>query len=64
MLIASLEEEASATITNNRKLIFIARQFVWMELFTQRIYKRLGPDLLNRLEEDDRRIFESYSEVG
>jgi len=63
-LIASLEEEASATITNNRKLIFIARQFVWMELFTQRIYKRLGSELLARLEEGDRRIFDSYTEAG
>jgi hypothetical protein len=35
-----------------------------MELFTHRIYKRLGPDLLDRLEEGDRRIFESYTEVG
>lgn len=63
-LIASLEEETSATITHNRKLTFIARQFVWMELFTHRIYKCLGPDLLDRLEEGDRRIFESYTEVG
>jgi Cd2+/Zn2+-exporting ATPase len=37
----------------------IARQFVWMEFFTQRIYAQLGDDLLARLNPDDRRIFES-----
>jgi Cd2+/Zn2+-exporting ATPase len=50
--------EARATVTGNRDLVFIARQFVWMELFTQRIYARLGPDLLARLDAEDRRIFE------
>jgi len=48
-----------ATITRNPDLVLIARQFVWMELFTQRIYARLGSDLLERLEPEDRRIFES-----
>jgi Cd2+/Zn2+-exporting ATPase len=48
-----------ATVTAVRDLVFIARQFVWMELFTQRIYGRLGADLLARLEPEDRRIFES-----
>lgn len=53
--------DMTATVTRNSDLVFIARQFVWMELFTQRIYARLGPDLLTRLEPDDRRIFESLS---
>jgi sugar-specific transcriptional regulator TrmB len=48
-----------ATVTNNRDLVLIAWQFVWMELFTQRIYTSLGRDLLDKLEPDDRRIFES-----
>lgn len=47
------------TVTNNPDLVLIARQFVWMELFTQRIYARLGSELLNRLEPEDRQIFES-----
>lgn len=51
----------TATVTRNSDLVFIARQFVWMELFTQRVYARLGPDLLARLTPDDRRIFESLS---
>jgi len=53
--------EASATITRNRDLVLIARQFVWMEMFTQRVYAQLGADLLARLEAEDRLIFESLS---
>jgi Cd2+/Zn2+-exporting ATPase len=52
-------EMTTATITRNPNLALIARQFVWMELFAQRIYGRLGPDLLARLEPADRRVFES-----
>jgi sugar-specific transcriptional regulator TrmB len=58
-LIASSNHETSATITGNRHLIMIARQFVWMELFAQRIYARLGPDLLERLDPEDRKLFDS-----
>jgi sugar-specific transcriptional regulator TrmB len=58
-LIASSNHETSATITGNLPLIMIARQFVWMELFAQRIYARLGPDLLEKLDPGDRRIFDS-----
>jgi Cd2+/Zn2+-exporting ATPase len=58
-LIASTGEEVTATITRNPNLVLIARQFVWMELFTQRIYARLGGDLLKRLDAEDRQIFES-----
>jgi Cd2+/Zn2+-exporting ATPase len=50
-----------ATVTKNPDLVLIARQFVWMELFTQRIYAKLGPELLSRLDEDDRQIFESLA---
>ena len=59
VLIASRNGEMSATVTRSPNLVYISRQFVWMELFTQRIYARLGPDLLARLDPDDRRIFES-----
>jgi sugar-specific transcriptional regulator TrmB len=63
VLIASISarNETSATITRNTDLVLIARQFVWMELFTQRIYARLGADLLARLDAEDREIFESLS---
>lgn len=58
-LIADMLKDPVATVTSNRNLVLIARQFVWMELFTQRIYARLGTDLLERLEAEDRKIFES-----
>lgn len=58
-LIASKRRDMMATITRNANLVLIARQFVWMELFTQRIYAQLGNDLLERLEPQDRQIFES-----
>lgn len=57
-LIASTEADMVATITGNRNLVLIARQFVWMELFTQRISGRLGDDLLARLDPEDRKIFD------
>jgi sugar-specific transcriptional regulator TrmB len=62
-LIASTgaQHEMRATVTRNPDLAFIARQFVWMELFTQRIYARLGPELLDRLDDEDRQIFESLA---
>jgi len=63
-LIASTDLEMTATITRNRNLVLIARQFVWMELFAQRVYTRLGPDLLARLETEDRRVFEEFSPVA
>jgi Cd2+/Zn2+-exporting ATPase len=53
--------ETKATVTRNSDLVLIARQFVWMELFTQRVYAQLGPDLLDRLDPEDRRIFESLT---
>ncbi len=60
-LIASPDLEMTATITRNRNLVLLARQFVWMELFAQRVYARLGPDLLAQLEPEDRRVFEGFS---
>lgn len=57
-LIAGKDHEL-ATITRNTHLVGIARQFVWMEFFTQRIYTSLGIDLLERLDPQDRQIFES-----
>jgi sugar-specific transcriptional regulator TrmB len=62
-LIANTDLEMTATVTTNPNLVLIARQFIWMELFTQRIYNQIGGDLLDRLDLDDRRIFESFSPV-
>jgi Cd2+/Zn2+-exporting ATPase len=60
-LIANTKRETAATITTNRNLVFITKQFVWMEIFTQRIYTQLGLNLLEKLDPADRRIFESFS---
>jgi Cd2+/Zn2+-exporting ATPase len=50
-----------ATITTNQNLVLISRQFVWMELFAQRIYERLSPAMLDLLDESDRQILQSFS---
>lgn len=58
-LIADVGQDASATITNSHNLVLIAHQFIWMELFAQRIYRQLGADLIERLDPEDREIFQS-----
>lgn len=63
-LIANAALDTTATVTTNRNLVMITRQFVWMELFTQRVYARLGPDLLGQLDPQDRQIFESHHDSG
>ncbi len=60
-LIASTDLEMSATITRNRNLVLIARQFIWMELFTQRVYSWLDPDQLMRMDPEDRQFFEGLA---
>jgi Cd2+/Zn2+-exporting ATPase len=60
-LIASTDYDMSATITGNRNLVMIARQFIWMELFTQRVSTRLGPEQFKYLEPEDRLFFEGLS---
>lgn len=58
------KEHDLATVTRNSHLVGIARQFVWMEFFTQRIYASLGSDLLERLNPQDRRMFESLDPIA
>lgn len=55
-LIASGHATTLATVTTNANMVLIARQFIWMELFAQRIFTRLGDDLLARLDPQDRRV--------
>jgi Cd2+/Zn2+-exporting ATPase len=62
-LIASTKQEMVATITSNRNLVLMARQFVWMELFAQRIYTKLGPDFVQQLDQDDQRLFASLKKA-
>jgi len=61
-LIANTQIETRATITRNPNLVLIARQFIWMELFTQRIYRQLGDELLSRLSHEDQQIFRSMNQ--
>ncbi|MFN2189205.1 MAG: TrmB family transcriptional regulator [Candidatus Promineifilaceae bacterium] len=49
----------TATVTRNPDLVLIARQFVWMEMFTQRIYAKLAPEFIKQLDPEDQAIFAS-----
>ncbi len=60
-LIASGNEEMSATVTTNRNLVLIARQFIWMELFAQRIYSRLDKELIAKLSPEDQKLFNGFA---
>lgn len=55
-LIASGHLVTTATVTTNLNMVLIARQFIWMELFAQRIFASLGSDLLERLSPEDRQV--------
>ncbi len=57
-LIASGHATTSATVTTNPNMVMIARQFIWMELFAQRVFARLGDDLLARLSPEDRHVLQ------
>ena len=59
-LIATGHRVTAATVTTNRNMVLIARQFIWMELFAQRIFARLGPDLLAQLDPEDRKVLHDY----
>jgi HTH-type transcriptional regulator, sugar sensing transcriptional regulator len=61
-LIASGHASTSATVTTNVNMVLIARQFIWMELFAQRIFARLGGDLLARLDPADRHVLQQEGE--
>ncbi|NTW01816.1 MAG: TrmB family transcriptional regulator, partial [Oscillochloris sp.] len=55
-LIASGHQVTSATVTANVNMVLIVRQFIWMELFAQRIFARLGDDLIQRLDPEDQQV--------
>ena len=59
VLVANISDESRATITENANLILIAKQFIWMEFFTQRVYSQIGDEILSRLDPNDRKIFKS-----
>jgi hypothetical protein len=59
VLIADLRGEISATLTANSHMVLIARQFVWMELLTQRLNASGAPDPLAPLPAEERRFLEA-----
>jgi Cd2+/Zn2+-exporting ATPase len=52
-LLAGGSPRFTATITNNRNIVLIARQFVWMELFAQRAAAILGAARTAELIKDE-----------
>jgi sugar-specific transcriptional regulator TrmB len=62
VLIADTAQGRRSTITQNQNLVMIARQFIWMEMFTQRINAQLRPELLAKLSPEDRAILQSQYE--
>lgn len=62
VLIASSHPTSyTATVTTNANMVQIGRQFVWMELFTHRVFSQLGPEILDRLAPEDRHVLESVT---
>ncbi|HEX3049017.1 MAG TPA: hypothetical protein VHP83_00055 [Aggregatilineaceae bacterium] len=57
VLIASAQPSYSATVTTNGNMVQIGRQFVWMELFAHRVFAQIGPELQERLDPEDRAVF-------
>lgn len=62
VLIAGEIKPMRATVTTNENLVLIARQFIWMEMFAQRVYARIGPELIQHLEPTDRHVLEIYAQ--
>lgn len=60
-LITNLERDMNATVTTSKNLVLISRQFVWMELFAQRVYERLDPAQLDLLDPADKKLLLSFS---
>ena len=60
-LIANLERDMTATVTTNKNLVLISRQYVWMELFAQRVYERLESAQLDLLDPADKQLLMSFS---
>jgi Cd2+/Zn2+-exporting ATPase len=61
VLIAGMQTTYTATVTTNNNMVQIGRQFVWMELFAHRVFDRIGPELLDRLDPADRVVFETVA---
>lgn len=54
-LIGGAGADDTAVWTGNRHLVFIARQYIWQEMFTQRVSERLGKELWSVLTPEERK---------
>ncbi|MFY9133859.1 MAG: TrmB family transcriptional regulator, partial [Bacillota bacterium] len=43
-LIGGVGNDDTAVWTGNRHLVFISLQYIWQEMFTQKVSERLGKD--------------------
>ena len=55
-LIGGTTEATSAAWTTNPHLVFVAREYIWQELFTQRLGEQMPLDMLARLAPLDRAV--------
>ncbi len=60
-LIADLRGDGSATLTTNSHMVHIARQFIWMELLTQRLNASGAPDPMAALPPGEREFLEAVA---
>lgn len=54
-LVGGTDADDTAVWTGNRHLVFIARQYIWQEMFTQRASERLGKDFWAVLSPEERK---------
>ncbi|HHW26817.1 MAG TPA: TrmB family transcriptional regulator [Firmicutes bacterium] len=54
-LIGGTGSSGTCIWTGNRHVVFIARQFIWQEIFTQRTLERLGRQAIEVLSEEERK---------
>ncbi len=54
-LIGGVGNDDTAVWTGNRHLVFISLQYIWQEMFTQKVSERLGKDLICELTPEERK---------
>lgn len=54
-LIGGAPGDETCIWTGNRHVVFIARQYIWQEIFTQKVSSRLGKEVHTLLSPDERR---------
>jgi sugar-specific transcriptional regulator TrmB len=54
-LVGGVGSDDTAVWTGNRHLVFISMQYIWQEMFTQKVSERLGKDLICELTPEERK---------